>query len=236
MPAEPTTERLPPAPSLLRRPVSEIVAEDYRRAGILRRYGINFCCGGGRRLAEACATANVDPAEVEAALQAHDERVASAAEPTPTDPVALVDYVERVHHAWVRENLPPLLYFTGRVAKVHGEGRPELHDIAECTRELAHALETRMAEEEGGLFPRVRAAAGPTRASSFTPDELRSLEEVHAPTHDLLRELRGLTGDFVPPEGACRTWRAAYAKLEEFEVDLHHHAELEGKVLRRLLA
>jgi regulator of cell morphogenesis and NO signaling len=221
--------------SFIRRPVGEIVAEDYGRAAVLRTYGIDFCCGGGRSLDEACARRKADPAEVEAAIRAHDARRTAGTDTAPTDPGALVDHIERVHHAWVRENLPALVHFTSRVAKVHGAGWSELSVIADRTAELAREMEDHMRDEEENLFPRVRAAstarAGDGEALRFTDADLEELEAEHEHAGSLMEELRELSGGFTPPEGACATWRAAYAKLEEFEADLHRHVHLENNVL-----
>jgi regulator of cell morphogenesis and NO signaling len=48
--------------------VGDIVAADYRTAGIFERFGIDFCCGGRRSLADACQTASADPTDVIRAL------------------------------------------------------------------------------------------------------------------------------------------------------------------------
>ncbi|MDX1642043.1 MAG: DUF542 domain-containing protein, partial [Balneolaceae bacterium] len=34
--------------------VGDIVAENYHAAGVFREFGIDFCCGGGKRLADVC--------------------------------------------------------------------------------------------------------------------------------------------------------------------------------------
>jgi regulator of cell morphogenesis and NO signaling len=224
------TSELSPSPSpLLDRPVGVIVAEDYGRAAVLRRHGIDFCCGGGLPLAEACARKGADPDTVLTELAVHDARAAGAADEAPTDPRALVDHIERVHHAWVRENLPPLLHFTGRVARVHGAGHPELGRIASVTLELAAELEGHMADEERTLFPGIRD--GQPEGAGIPAGMLAGLEDDHAHAASLLAELRSLSSDFTPPEGACATWRAAYAKLSEFEADLERHVHLENNVL-----
>ena len=225
---------VPATSPLLQRPVGDVVAEDYGRAAVLRRFGIDFCCGGGRPLAEACERRGVDPSEVVAAVAAHDARSSGPADTPPTDPAALVDHIEAVHHAWVRETLPVLLHFTARVAKVHGDGWPELRTVAERTHELAVEMEDHMIAEESNLFPQVRAAlgSGGAGASSPLPDAaFVELEAEHEHAGSLMQEIRELTSDFTPPDPACATWKAAYAKLEEFEADLHRHVHLENNVL-----
>jgi regulator of cell morphogenesis and NO signaling len=53
--------------------VGDIVAGDFRAAAVFERFGIDFCCGGRRSVAEACRTAAADPAEVIDALGALSE-------------------------------------------------------------------------------------------------------------------------------------------------------------------
>jgi len=230
--------------SFTRRPVGEIVAEAYGRAAVLRSFGIDFCCGGGRPLDEASARRGVDLAEVEAALLAHDARQSATPDPAPREPAALVDHIEAVHHRWVRENLPILKHFTSRVAQVHGAVWSELSIIASHTEALAREMESHMLDEEENLFPRVRLAARAQGGNGetlhfpeldFTDLDLIELEVEHEDAGALMAEIRALTKNFTPPESACATWRAAYAKLEEFETDLHRHVHLENNVLFPML-
>jgi regulator of cell morphogenesis and NO signaling len=225
-----------PATPLAARPVGEIVAEDYGRAAVLRRHGIGFCCGGGTPLADACTRKGIPLATVEAEIAAHDARMSTLGEDapvqdSPSDPAVLVDHIESVHHAWVRENLAPLLHFTGRVAKVHGDGWPELHEVADRTRHFAQTLTTHMDEEETHLFPAIREGGAGLAQGGADIATLSVLEEEHEVARSLLSELRELTSDFTPPPHACATWRAAYAKLMEFELDLDRHLHLENNVL-----
>lgn len=227
--------------SFSHRPVGEIVAEDYRRAGVLKRFGIDFCCGGGRTLEAACARENVSVEEVERALETADARPAAAAPARATawPPDFLADYIVNVHHAYVRENVPTLLAFTQKVARVHGGREPHLVEIARLTEELAAELMDHLEDEERTLFPYVRDVAVARRegrapeppAFGTVRDSLAELEREHEHAGALLRELRRLSDDFTPPPHACNTYRASFAKLEEFEEDLHLHVHLENNVL-----
>ena len=219
---------------LAQRPVGEIVAEDYRRAAVLKRFGIDFCCGGGRTLEAACQKQGVAVEDVARALAAADGHgQAPQARVTAWSPGFLADYVVNEHHAYVRESVPVLRAFTQKVARVHGGAHPELVEIAALFDEVAEELEAHMAEEEAVVFPRIKALA----AGGAAPEgpSLRALLGTMEAEHDragaLMREIRRLSGDYVPPEDACNTYRASFAKLEEFEDDLHRHVHLENNVL-----
>src|SRR6478672_11034760 len=89
--------------------VGEIVATDFRAASVFEQFGIDFCCGGRRSVAEACRTAAVDPATVECALEA----LRATEEPGDGDVTSwpvdrLIDRILETHHAYVRLALPTI--------------------------------------------------------------------------------------------------------------------------------
>ncbi len=223
-------DTLPPA----QRTVGELVAEDYRRGAVLKRFGIDFCCGGGKTLKAACQKKGVALAEVAQALDAADGRGHTPqARVTAWEPGFLADYIVNEHHAYVRESLPVLRAFTQKVARVHGAARPELVEIAGLFEEVAIDLETHLASEEKVVFPRIKAlAAGePSGSGRSLRALIDEMEGEHDRAGELMREIRRLSADYVPPEGACNTYRASFAKLEDFEDDLHRHVHLENNVL-----
>ncbi len=48
---------------------------------------------------------------------------------------------------------------------------------------------------------------------------------------NLMAEIRKLSQDYTPPDGACPTFHAFYEGLREFEEDLHKHIHLENNIL-----
>lgn len=228
------------APSLIQQTVGELVAQDYRRAGVFKRYGIDFCCGGRQTLEAACEEKGVAPGEVEQALRTADERGSVlGSRPGTWSPGFLADYIVNEHHRYVRENVPVLRDFTQKVARVHGKAHPEVVEIAERFEELASELLRHVQEEEKELFPYIKALAAaeeegaePERVAFDTVQEpIHAMENDHDHAGALMDELRALSDDFTPPEDACSTYRATYAKLEEFETDLHRHVHLENNIL-----
>ncbi len=60
---------------------------------------------------------------------------------------------------------------------------------------------------------------------------IRMMEEEHESAGDIFKTIAQLTNNYTPPEGACNTFKALYAKLDEFEQDLHQHIHLENNIL-----
>jgi len=216
------------------RAVGEVVAEDYRRASVFKAFGIDFCCGGGRTIRAACEEVGADYEALAEALAEAAHRIPDGApDPASLELDGLIDHIVGVHHDYVRASVPVLREFSAKVARVHGQRDPQLHEIRDLVEELARELVQHMDEEEGVHFPRI-AALSAARAHGVHGDvgvSTQPLEDDHDRAGELMRRVRSLSDGFTPPPDACATYRATYAKLEEFEADLHRHVHLENNVL-----
>lgn len=218
----------------LDRTVGELVAEDYARAAVFTELGIDFCCGGGRTAARACAAAGVAPERLVDALSSvearRDDRRGSDPRTWPLH--RLVDHIVDEHHAYVRRTLPVLDAWTEKVARVHGGRHPELLEVRGLFDALSGEMTRHLDDEERVLFPGVAAigTAADGAEGVFDP-VVKALEDDHDHAGATMRRIRELTNGFTPPADACTTYRAAFALLEEFERDLHRHVHLENNVL-----
>lgn len=222
------------------RTIGSLVAEDFRRASVFKRHGIDFCCAGGRTLENACKKRGVSVNDVLVEFElAEKGRKGEAIRADKLDVGVLADYIVNHHHNYVRESVPGLREMTEKVARVHGAGNPDLVSISVQFREIALELEQHMAKEEGILFPYVKELEKHEQSGrSLTPpmfgtvrNPIRMMEQEHESAGSIMRGIRKLTNDYTPPEHACNTYRAAYTLLEEFEDDLHQHIHLENNIL-----
>lgn len=220
--------------------VAELVTEDYRRAEVFKKFGIDFCCGGKKRLAAACEAKGVDMQALTQQLLAVEQREAPAAGQKfrQWEIDFLAAYIVNEHHKYVKENIPLLLEFTQKVARVHGERHPETVQVAGLFLETARELEQHMMKEEQVLFPYINSLQAAKKSGHFqrppfqsAENPIRMMEEEHDHAGNLMKQIRQLTGDFTPPPDACNTYRVAYLKLQEFEEDLHRHIHLENNIL-----
>ena len=217
--------------------VGEIVARDRRSAAVFARYGIDFCCGGGQRLTDACRAKNIDAA----ALVAEIDRAASGDGP-PVDATswtadALVDLIVSEHHTYVRREVPSIESMLEKIVSKHGVAHPELAEIAQAFDMLADELYAHMEKEEGVLFPYIASLVRRTDRKVASPffgtvrNPIRMMKHEHVEAAALLGTIQRLTNQFTPPAGACATWKASYAALEAFDRDLREHVHLENNVL-----
>lgn len=198
------------------------------------RRGLDYCCGGTRTLAEACASIGVDPDAIVAELSDATIDSSPAAWSTMTADV-LVDHLEHTHHRYLWEELPRVTALVDKIVSVHGARRPELTEIAACFAEVRADLEPHLLKEERVLFPMIRELATSDASPSFHCGSLRNPISVmlreHDAVGDLLARLRRLTDEYVAPADGCATYVACFAAMAELEADTHLHIHKENNVL-----
>ena len=220
--------------------IRDLVANDYRTAAVFERHGMDFCCSGGRTLAQACHDGGV---ELEALLRELDDVLVAPASGVPPfkdwDARALIDYIVSTHHAFVRQAIPPLVEHTHKVADVHAARHPELTHIARLVDRIAAEMIDHMEKEERILFPFIqtlesaRVQGVPTPAPPFgsLQSPIHAMETEHRFAGDATEEIRALTDGYRAPADACATYRVCLQELAAFQRDLHAHVHLENNIL-----
>ena len=215
--------------------IGEIAAENVAAIGVFERFGIDYCCGGRRPLAQACREAGITVGEFESALGT------LAAPPeigldwnlrTLTD---LQAYLVGRFHVHAREELQVLQQLAAKVVSVHGRNHPELSRIAALIEALEQDMLPHMLKEEMVLFPYVeglesgQGAAVPSCFGSIE-NPIRVMLAEHEAVGDLLRDLRANSDGYTPPGDACFSYRELYRRLAAFERETHEHIHLENNV------
>jgi regulator of cell morphogenesis and NO signaling len=215
-------------------PLSEVVTIRPDSARIFESLGLDYCCGGSRTLAEACAAAGLGIDDVVGQLT--EESPAEApADWASLRPPELVDHLERTHHVYLGRALPRITELLSRVIDAHGERHPELHDVGATFLELRAELEPHLQKEERILFPMIRELYSSEGASTFHCGSLQNPIGVMCSEHDrageLLARLRAQTSVYTAPGDGCASYEALYAALAELEADTHLHVHIENNVL-----
>jgi len=218
--------------------VGETVTENIKTAHIFKKYGIDFCCGGGISIDKACEKKNVDFSKLEEELLSVD-KAQKAYDYDKWELGFLIDHIINIHHTYVVESIPLILQYSNRVAEVHGHHYSEVIEINRLFGEVANELTSHMQKEEIILFPYVKKLLNlKVTAQEIVPphfgtvnNPIKMMEEEHENAGDVFKEIAILSNNYTPPSEACNTFRALYSKLEEFEQDLHQHIHLENNIL-----
>ncbi len=214
--------------------LAEVVDAHPQLAREFERRSLDYCCGGGRTLAEACARQGLDPVATVAEL-ADAAKGSVPAEWATMTADALVDHLEATHHRYLWAEMPRVTALLDKIVSVHGSRHPELLEIAACFAQARADLEPHMLKEERMLFPMIRELVASSTSPSFHCGSLRNPISVMLTEHDavgdLLARLRQLTGRYQPPADGCASYTACFEALAELEADTHLHIHKENNVL-----
>jgi regulator of cell morphogenesis and NO signaling len=137
-----------------------------------------------------------------------------SAAPLAHDPAALARHLVEHYHTPIRALFPELLALAERVETHHG-------DLPECplglslvVGDLFNEVIEQFDRTEQVILPLIVAGQ---RAAAREP--ARALADAQADVTARFAALGQLTGGFVPPPFACRTWRGLYEGLDRLSRD-----------------
>jgi regulator of cell morphogenesis and NO signaling len=221
--------------------VRELALEMPQATRVFEKLKIDYCCGGDKPFAEACAIAGVEVDSVERMLTdttaSETANISSEFQKAPL--TELINYIVQKHHIFTKEEMDRLEALTAKVIAAHGENHPELLKIGELFERICADLKPHMFKEERILFPSIielENASLQGRAMPFVPfgtvnNPVRMMMMEHDAVGDLLREMRAVSSDFAVPADGCISYQTLYKAFEEFEKDLHQHIHLENNIL-----
>jgi regulator of cell morphogenesis and NO signaling len=140
--------------------VAEIAASSLAAVRVFEKFGIDYCCGGKRPLAEVCRGKGYDPSVPEREL---DTALAGAAVPPRDWNTAslgeLIDHIVGTHHEYLRRELPAVQARLDKVYRAYNERHgPTLTGLPEVFEGLRAELEMHIREKEMILFPAIAAS------------------------------------------------------------------------------
>lgn len=220
--------------------IGDLVTNDFRKAEVFKKFGLDFCCGGKKTLTKACKEKGLDVVQIEKELKAIEETPSTSSNDYNNWELGfLADYILNTHHKYVVNAIPVILEYTQKVARVHGERHPEAIQIAKEFQIVADELTSHMVKEEKMLFPFIKKLAEAQKngtsveTSGFgtIKNPINMMEMEHEEVGNVMENINKLSNGYTPPDDACTTYRLSYAKLKEFEDDLHQHIHLENNIL-----
>jgi regulator of cell morphogenesis and NO signaling len=214
--------------------IGEIVANDFRAAALFKEAGIDFCCGGNKSLAEACKEKGADASRLAEQLEMLAQTpVTGAMNFKEWNLSFLSDYIVNTHHKFVLKNLPELVFYTQKIANVHGDHHPELIEVQALFAKINEELLQHLKNEEEVLFPAIKQAENiaSARVKATIVSEITRMQGEHEFAGGAMDKINVLTNNYQVPEDACNTYRVSLKLLEQFEDDLHTHVHLENNIL-----
>ena len=220
--------------------VKEIAVSSPAAARVLEKAGVDYCCGGGQSLQDACMHAGVSAEDILARLRAGGE----AARPEDADWVSatlaeLTEHIRERHHGYVREAIPRVCALLGKVRTKHGANHPEIAAIEGFFVQLGQEMIAHMQKEEMVLFPYIerlelaRRGGGALERPFFQTvrNPIQMMMNEHDGAGNLAKQIHQASSNYTAPADACASYQRLYGELREFEADLHLHVHLENNIL-----
>jgi len=221
--------------------VREIALEMPITTRVFEEFKIDYCCHGNTLFGEACHSVGASPEAVMEKIDGVLDKLGNNELDWLTDATLceLMDYIQDKHHTYTKEELEQLPPLMEKVASRHGEHYPSLLELKEVFQAVCDDLGPHLAKEEMVLFPYIEdlektlskqiMASSPPFGTVLNPVRMMRLE--HEEVGELLAKMRAITNDYTLPDWACPSFTALYARLDEFERDLHQHIHLENNLL-----
>ena len=215
--------------------VGRIVASSPPTSRVFEAHAIDYCCGGGVALAQACAKRGLAGTGILEELERAGAASGPAEDLTRLGLRDLVDRILSVHHAFVKREIPRLSGLLEKVVGVHGARHAALlPPFARLWGDVAPALLQHLEKEEEMLFPWIVALDErrlPAEIARSLDAPIAMMEAEHDEAGAIFGKMRALANGYLAPADACGSWRALWSGLDEFELDLHRHVHLENHVL-----
>src|SRR5262245_58533697 len=209
---------------------------------VFENFGIDYCCGGQRTLADACQIASLTVEEIVRSIEATEREPQSGGEERDwrrESLTSLAEYIVNTHHSYASQEIDRLEKLFDKVCSRHGEKHPELFEAQRTFAHLRQDLIPHMLKEEQALFPYIarmeeavserRAVPPPFFGTVRNPVRMMMME--HDTAGDLLKQLRHVTNGYTSPPDGCASFQTLYQALAAFEADLHQHIHLENNIL-----
>jgi regulator of cell morphogenesis and NO signaling len=220
--------------------IREIAVRFPQTTRVFEEFKIDYCCQGNRAFDDACQSAGVSPqivgGKITEILNKSDEDSEAPERKSASD---LADYIVEKHHVFTRNEIERLTPLMEKVCRKHGDSHAELLEVQKSFALLCEELAPHFRKEETILFPYIKHLemtaknhlSSPKPPFGTVKNPVRMMMTEHDAAGEILREMRGATGDYIVPEDACPSFRALYFGLEDLEKDLHRHIHLENNVL-----
>lgn len=205
-------------------PIGQIAAMLPGAAAVFLHHGVDFCCGGGQRLADAAAARSLDLPSVLAELA----EVPAATNDAwyDADTAQLIEHIKTRYHAVHLRELPWLIRLARKVEAAHKDNPEVPRGLTDLLIRINAEVKIHQQREEVILFPMMLRGGAPMIASAIAT--MRAEHDDHGIA---LAEIDRLTHDRMAPIDACPTWKALCLGLTKFHDDLTLHVHLENNIL-----
>ena len=219
--------------------VAEVVTENVGADHVFSKYKIDFCCGGGMKLEDACKESGVAFETVKQEIEGIKSIIAGNSNLDKLDVLELINIATTEYHEYFDEAIAQLSPLAAKVAEVHAHEHPEVVEVNILFSKVVSEISEQISLEENVLFPFIEKFRDQER--SFTENEktitetlkksIESIESALTIGAENFKQITIVSSNYTLPVGACNSYTFLYKNLEEFEHKLHKYIHFEKNIL-----
>ncbi|HTL28633.1 MAG TPA: hemerythrin domain-containing protein [Tepidisphaeraceae bacterium] len=153
----------------------------------------------------------------------------------PATLTQLADHIERIHHSYLKRELPRIEALADALADREGRDHPQLIELAGLFKQFRVELEWHLRKEEMVLFPLLRKLDRMKHPHRFHREWIKNPIKVLVHEHEdagaSLARMRSLIERTGAPLGCGETYRALSDALAVLEQDMRMHVHKENNIL-----
>lgn len=205
--------------------VAEVVSKKLGSDHIFSKYKIDFCCGGGMTLEDACAESGVAFNTLKQEIEAINSKIAGEVNLNELDITTLMEHATEEFHQYIYETLPQIMPLASKVASVHGSHNNEVVEINKLMQGVDIVLIEMLKNKETSLFPAVESVLALNNSSADI--SAHQIENIKKAIHkseiaqhlvsDTFKEISKLSTHYTAPNDACNSYNFLYEKLHELD-------------------
>lgn len=219
--------------------VAEVVSQNMGADHIFSKYKIDFCCGGGDTLENACKNvgANLENVILEIALL--NKKISKNINTNQLDIPHLVNLVKSDYHKVISDLLFEVLPYSKKVSEVHGDSSKELLVINQLLLDVEAVLTETFTNSIISLYPIINEITEHiNKAQDVTLEILQALQKAITRNEiaqtliaDSFKEISTLSSNYKTPKHACNSYTYLYENLEQLQLEVHKYMHFEKNVL-----
>ena len=219
--------------------VAEVVTENVGADHVFSKYKIDFCCGGGMKLKDACKESGAAFETVKQEIEDIKNIIVGNSDLNSMDVLGLIKHATTEYHEYFVETISQLSPLAAKVAEVHAQEHPEVVQVNILFSKVVSEISEQISLEENVLFPFIEKFRD--QEISFTENEetitetlqksINSIESGLAIGAENFKQIAITSSNYTLPVGACNSYTFLYKNLEEFEHKLHKYIHFEKNIL-----
>tara|TARA_R110001583_G_scaffold54028_1_gene166061 strand:+ start:708 stop:1418 length:711 start_codon:yes stop_codon:yes gene_type:complete len=219
--------------------VAEIVSKKLGSDHVFSKYKIDFCCGGGMTLENACKESGVEFDVIKQEIEALNNKITGTLNTNDLDIQSLINQAKEGYHTSISEYIFEIAPFAAKVAEVHGAVHPEIVEINEHFKSVQSVLTETLKNSLLSLYPIIEEVVEVnSKQEEIAIEQLQAFQKVVVRNEiaqklvgDTFKEISKLSSHYSVPEGACNSYKFLYEKLHELEHQVHNYMHFEKNVL-----